>query len=607
VAISYETLTGGDPALQDGDIRSFSVSLSRIDLQGAVSVDLPARGVTAFVGGNNVGKSTILRQMATWMGTEPDGPLPGPRVINLIELTRSGTPADLLTWLYTHRATASQPHASGFLNPGGVVNAGGFMPARDAVAYWSSDRHVNRLSALGNALTYYADTQQRLAMSQPAARRQDFTEPPSNPLQALEDDPALLDELSRIAQDAFGQPLVLDPLSGQLILRVGDPGMSAPPVNAITPEYRLALSELMPLHEQGDGMRSMIGLLLPIVASTYPIVVVDEPEAFLHPPQARILGKEMATLAQSRGIQIVLATHDRNILTGLMDADAPVSVVRLTRQGSRVAASQLAAQDLRSVWVDPSLRYSNILDGLFHRAVVLAENERDCRFFSAALEVAHRAGPLQISPHDILFIPTAGKTNMRPLASIMRACGVPTVASADLDLLNDETTVRSLLEALGGSWSAVSADFATATAQFRAPRVQRQHRDVLGAVTSVLGPEPEAMYNGNVRRRVQQALAVDKPWQAVKDFGMSAFRSERQRADALLAKLDEQGIVLAKEGELEGFARELEVSKGPGWVPAALQSGAHELAAARDHVTRLVDAALRQETSLLAPIAEPNA
>ena len=106
---------------------------------------------------------------------------------------------------------------------------------------------------------------------------------------------------------------------------------------------------------------------------------------------------------------------------------------------------------------------------------------------------------------------------------------------------------------------------------------------------------------------MQQALAVDKPWQALEDFGMTACRTERQRADALLAALDEQGIVIAIEGELEGFARDLGVSKGSGWVPAALQSGAHELAPARDHVTRLVGAALRQESSLFTRTADPDA
>lgn len=597
--MSFEAFTGDDPALQGGDADNLAVSISHVELQGNSSIDLPSPGVTAFVGGNNVGKSTILRQLATWVGSRARAALPGPVVISSVDLAKSGNSADLLAWLYTHRTATTQQ-----LGPG-IVHPSGFLPVSEAVGYWTQGRYANRMASLGAALTYYADTQQRLAMSQPAARRDDFTEPPTNPLQALEDNPGLLEELSRIAHDAFGQALILDPLSRQLILRVGKSSVAAPPVDAITRQYRTALSELAPLHEQGDGMRSMMGLLLPIVASTYPLVIVDEPEAFLHPPQARILGRELASLAHSRRIQIVLATHDRHILTGLMDANAPVSIVRLTRHESQVTASQLASDALSSVWADPSLRYSNILDGLFHRAVVLAENERDCRFFSAAVEVAHREDPLPISPHDILFVPTAGKTNMRPLAATMRACGVPTVASADLDLLNDEGTIRALLEALGGDWSEVASDFTVATAQFRLPKSQRQNRDVLGAVASVLQEFPEANYDGDTQKRVQQALAVDKPWQAVKDFGINAFRSERQRADALIATLDERGIVLAEEGELEGFARDLEVRKGPGWVPAALKVGAHELQPAREHVGRLLRAALTQESALLENATEP--
>lgn len=594
VAISIDAFTNHDESLRGGIPDRVRLAVDSIAIQGT-AVHLPSPGVTAFVGGNNVGKSTLLRQLATWIGSEPKMPIPGPLLLDEVRLAKSGDNADLAAWLYAHRPTGVQGAHVGVLDP-----HSGLLPTTSALHYWTGQGYESRLAQLGATLVYYAGTQQRLEMSQPADRRSDFTESPRNALQRLEDDPSLLDELTRVAKDAFSQRLVMDPLSGQLILRVGTPEVDAPAIDAITPAYREALGRLQPLHEQGDGMRSMMGLLLPIVSSTYPVVVVDEPEAFLHPPQARILGKELALLAESRGIQIILATHDKNILTGLLDApSAPVSVVRLTRQGDRTAASQIPAEQLRSVWADPSLRYSNILDGLFHRAVVLAENERDCRFFAAAVDAAHRRGALPIAPYDVLFVPTAGKTNIRPLAATMNACGVPTVASADLDLLNDERTLQALVEALGSDWSEFATDYRVATGQFTQPKGKRQNRDVLGAISTILDESPEGIYDGSTRARVQEALAVDNPWQDLKKHGMSAFRAERARADSLVQALDGVGVVLAKEGELEGFAPGLGVRKGPGWVPAAITAGAHDAGPAREHVVRLLNAAIVGESAML--------
>lgn len=594
MTISIEAFTSQDESLRGGDPSLLKFAVESLALQGT-TVRLPSPGVTAFVGGNNVGKSTILRQLTAWIGTNSSAPIPGPALLESVETARSGNNADLAAWLYTHRPTGMQgPHV------GVLDQERGLMTTSTATHHWSGRGSESRVGQLGATLVYYAGTQQRLEMSQPAARRSDFTEPPTNSLQRLEDEPGLLSELSRIAEDAFQQSLVMDPLSAQLILRVGTPAVDAPPIDAITPAYRDALGQLRPLHEQGDGMRSMIGLLLPVIASTYPVVVVDEPEAFLHPPQARILGRELALLAESRGIQIILATHDKNILTGLLDApSASVSVVRLTRQGDRTAAAQLAADQLRSVWGNPSLRYSNILDGLFHRAVVLAENERDCRFFAAAVDAANRRGPLDIAPHDVLFVPTAGKTNIKALAETMKACGVPTVACADLDLLNEEGTLVGVVESLNGDWSGLKNDYRIATAQFRTPRRTRQNRDVLSAIAAVLDEDPQGVYDGGTKSRVNEALGVDSPWQALKNYGMSAFQNERSRADSLIASLDHVGVVLVREGELEGLAPDVGVRKGPGWVPAAIDARAHEQDLACKHIRRLVKSALVQETSLL--------
>jgi predicted ATP-dependent endonuclease of OLD family len=71
----------------------------------------------------------------------------------------------------------------------------------------------------------------------------------------------------------------------------------------------------------------MLGLLI------HPrhIVLFDEPEAFLHPPQARRLA-EVAVSETPSNCQIVAATHSDEFLRAMLDAsEERVIVARLTR------------------------------------------------------------------------------------------------------------------------------------------------------------------------------------------------------------------------------------------------------------------------------------
>ncbi len=52
--------------------------------------------------------------------------------------------------------------------------------------------------------------------------------------------------------------------------------------------------------------------------------------------------------------------------------------------------------------------------------------------------------------------------------------------------------------------------------------------------------------------------------------------------------LGAMGVVAVSVGELEGFAPTLGVAKGPAWLSAALEAGAHKESAAQRHVAALV-------------------
>nr|WP_255428805.1 AAA family ATPase [Pseudarthrobacter sp. GA104] len=346
------------------------------------------------------------------------------------------------------------------------------------------------------------------------------------------------------------------------------------------------------MHTQGDGMQSALALLLPVITASFPIILVDEPEAFLHPPQARILGSTLARLAHSRAIQLVVATHDRHFLTGLLDADeVAVSVIRLSRDRDTSVATHLESNTLRSAWSSAALRHSNLLDGLFHRVVVVTENERDCRFYAAALEALDEETTLPIRPHDVLFISSSGKGHISALSRVLLASGVPVVASPDLDIVNDEQTIQKLFALFQGNWSDIQSTYAAATAEFRTPRVIRKNEEVLRLVQVVLGQNLGDDYTGNTKRDITNVLRVDSEWQRLKDFGVSGFRAQRGKADEFLSKLAERGIVPVHVGELERFAPEINLGKGDAWLAGALAAGAHRRPPVRLHLSNILTSA----------------
>ena len=59
----------------------------------------------------------------------------------------------------------------------------------------------------------------------------------------------------------------------------------------------------------GDGIKSFVGLILATAIPDDKIILVDEPEAFLHPPLANKLGVHLSNLAERQNLAMFFATH----------------------------------------------------------------------------------------------------------------------------------------------------------------------------------------------------------------------------------------------------------------------------------------------------------
>lgn len=582
-----------------GDAEKVNYKLKSVSFHNGQEIAFEQPGVTVIAGANNCGKSTLLAELhnALLNGQDAKG-----KLVASATQEPSGDVPDFLDWLLLHAKAQIDPnsiHSAQFQRLEHAQALGGFLNSYQPPQMQHFIRFFVKYLGAGNRHI------------QDAAAKPGVLFPSSDPLHLLHERKDMMDELNELTYRIFKKRLHLDDLNQQYKLRVGTPTLPRP-LRQYEDEtaYQLEVEALPALSEQGDGMRSLLNILIPLVTATYPILIVDEPEAFLHPPQAFALGQELGKIASAKGIQVVVATHDRNILAGLVNADAPLSVVRLVREhNDNTKAHQLRSEALRAIMKDPVLKYSHVLDGLFHEVAVLAEAERDCRFYEAALEAyedrlstdSSDDAPVLLPVSEVLFIPTSGTSNMPRLATALRSLNVPVIACPDLDVLDNRAVLKNIVEAVGGDWSSLDGDWQSVVSPLSAvapaEHVVTVGARVQGAFKALADADPFAEFDGDARRRIAEAMkAQSRPWDEVKHHGIQELLRVNVRnpeaVPRLIDGLSAQRVVVVHVGELESFGHELGEFKGKRWLPAALSANIQKGAKAQEQIRRLLEAAV---------------
>jgi hypothetical protein len=422
--------------------------LSSLTLKDGSSVDLADPGVTVVVGPNNSGKTLLLRETMTLL--EQLTPDPEPlKILSAVDLRKEGPADELLDWLKEQGLARPLDPLRNYQ----TSYRRRAQPLAESTVREQWDQ-ANSLGPLSDLLVAYHATDGRLGLVGGASVPNLYTPDQfgEHPLHALYFDRSAEDELSALAERAFGMPLTLNRYGAGLQLHLGVPGEPEtvpPPPRA----YLDAVLSLPLLQEQGDGVRSFVGLLLHSMVKM-PLVLIDEPEAFLHPPHARLLGR---VLVERTGAdeQLIIATHSDDVLQGVLEIrDRPIRVIRLTREGDRAIMRTLDPAAIRRLWADPLVRHSQLLDGLFHEAVLVCESDADCRFYAAVFDelIGNDFGPALLITH------VGGKQRLAKAVRAVVQFGLHVGVIADLDMLADSAMLADLVRALGGSWTAFEQD-----------------------------------------------------------------------------------------------------------------------------------------------------
>ena len=443
---------------------------------------IPSNGVNLIVGGNNTGKSTLINELGRAIS---DGYIPNSTTkwIKQVSLIAENPKEEISSMFEEVENGHISIRDLGNIERGYFTLKSGFKPNRQNV------RSLDRLDSYGanelekiaisdgrtlnidrgsdkntifdnNHLLRELLAQVQLSIEKCDTRLQEqfednidsimdnYTQNSYSMTRSLLKDEKLLKQLSKNIWEVFGIKIGFDDLrQGRRSLRILPPRSPSRKLEEV--KRATIWRETSPLiREQGDGLRAYLKLVFNVFDEFYKIMIIDEPEAFLHPPQRRALGEILAKTAISNNKQLFVATHDAEFIKGVLIGSShnrdgknsnDVSVFRTTINEEKRAINSCNLQTV-SKYVEnnqkiqrvESNKYSEeFLSSLFYRKTILVEDEFDKFFYERYSSLYMKTDEIM----NINYIGLNGKSKIKHVFEQMYNLGLNVACIVDIDFL----------------------------------------------------------------------------------------------------------------------------------------------------------------------------
>lgn len=521
--------------------------------------DIGRNDIIVFVGANNVGKSQTLRDIYHGLGDEKVS------ILKDIHAYKSGQPKDVIELV---KSICSIDQFSQYLLMGKNVS---ITPNNSNIDYFMSTRCTNH-SSLRDLFACDLDTEKRLTICSPAPSISP-EDPKTHPIHYVAFDVENRKKFTSYFFKAFHKYICPNRLHSKdipLVVTDEEIHFGEEKYHDETERVEAYADELAkyPMaQEEGDGVKGFIGILLYLILDFYKVYLIDEPEAFLHPPQARIMGQMIGELTKGKK-QTFISTHSEQLIQGLLEtASDRVKIVRVTREGHTNHVSVLHAEKLHKVWKDSILKYSNILEGLFCRNVVLCESDSDCRFYSIINDFLQKENGKYA---DTFFTYSGGKQRVPVIMEALSALDVDTKVIVDFDALNDKTIFQRICKACRMDWNVIENDFKVFSNEINQQlgTKMKTKKDIQIGIGQISKKNPnDRYYSDSEIGEIKDLLKSKTYWGILKSVGKNALPAGQaaQCFDNIDKYAKEHNLFVVPVGELEGFVKKVKVH-GPGWV-----------------------------------------
>ena len=519
--------------------------------------------ISILVGANNVGKSQTLRDIQQRMQI---GLASKFVLLKEINFRKPHNFEDL----FTNLKVSDSKHSIGQKRIVGINNN---MTGQDSFeinfehSKYQFEQQPNLDWVLGTISKFkvsHLDSSTRLNLISTTNSFNPDTEDPANILQNLflqkENE-----ELLKIAfNEAFGMEVMLD-YSGlkDFCLRVAK---EFPEIPEDPRKAYIVTKDFNKIDNQGDGFRSFVGIVLSLLFSKDRIVLLDEPEAFLHPAQARYLGKWIADNSDKLSGQLIISTHNSNFLSGLLQSDKKVDIYRLNRNEDDTTFKLIPPEATENLSKSPMLSSQRVLEAIFHKAVIVCEADADRIVYQTV-------STLHYNNQEILFVYSHNKQTLKDVASLLIATQIPVGVISDIDLLNDETDFKNLYLAV--TQTDATKDLLNKRKEIAESVDNTSEQQALDKLRENVNEFLEQLNNndhsfGGAKGALNRIRKETSKWTFPKKNGLEGFDDGiRPKVSELIAELNEKNIFIIPVGELEGWMN-LGTSRKNNWIVLAL-------------------------------------
>lgn len=517
-----------------------------------VPIEYHPKGLNIFVGPNNSGKSLLLREIHQDL-TDPHNNQSS-ELIDYMVLSKPST--DLVNQIFKRNADTPGDGNDSFLTFYDQYNF--------SIGSLSIDRFNHYLN--GEVKNYkgheYFTYKRALAMDnilllngatrlQSMGAREYSTLPDSkiiNPINSLLNNDKLYTNAKSYIFDAFGLFLEIFLDGGNAKFVLSKKEMPDHLRLSVKPEATSFL--LLNSYDEtnsSDGRKAYLGIISEIIAGDPNLLLLDEPEAFLHPPLARKLGNVVSKLISSNiNKQIFIGTHSADFIMGCIESHVPINIVRLTYENERSTFRPINQEILERIMNNPLLKSTNILKAIFYQKVVVTESDSDRAFYE---EVNSRL--LEYKPEwgikECLFLNAQNKQTTGIIVKTLREIGVSAVSIVDLDFIKDgkgEFSDKYLLPVNIGKLSHSGLQSHRTTLKDAFDRAQSQ--------------------SGSKKPELMKADGLE----SLKDIDPEAYTMGYE----LLDSLNLYGLFPVPTGELESWLKPLNVdSHGSNWLTSIFE------------------------------------
>lgn len=532
--------------------------ISKIIFNNGEQLNIAENDIVIFVGPNNAGKSQSLKDIYQLSFKS----LPTV-VISKVEIKKYNSPISNIL------KKIASPQEHGTYTSYSVLG-------KSMTIFAQTDRDFPKDQYFGDFRDLFVanlDTSARLTICNPPQNiRRDA--PKTHPIHYAAFDSKYRKWLSDNFKMAFQIELTPNTQYGSIIpLCIGQPvhlGDEFEDEQARLEKYAEVLSSYKQVQNQGDGIKSFTGILLYLMLDYYNTYLIDEPESFLHPPQARIMGQIIGqTLTSDQ--QAFISTHSEEIIKGLLEVcPERIKIVRITRDEDVNYFSILNNKDFNEVWNDPLLRYSNIMSSLFHKTVVLCESDSDCRMYSI---IEKHIKQKNQTYSETLFIHCGGKHRMAKIVNALRALKINVKLIADIDVLNDENVFSSIVQAFDIDYATLKSDYNNIVSNLHSSKERINRNTAKAALNQILDSSTNAELSTRELKDIREIISTTSKWDGIKKSGIAALPSGN--ATASFRKIDQllrrNGIFIVPVGELECFIKDVG-GHGPDWVNRVIET-----------------------------------